>query len=162
VLSELLQTMGFETRIAQMKVQDLFGGHILVEVLTHEGWVVPDASFDLYFVSKTGRLASFSEVSDDWLYFRSQAPAGYKMDYCYKDVRYTNWNKIPVVMPLARQVLVVFMGEQKVEGISIRPILLRKFRVYCCVIAGFLIFCLPLLHFIPIKFYAAPSLPISV
>lgn len=140
VLSQLLQTLGFRTRIAQMKVRGLFGGHILVEVYTKNGWVVLDASFDLYFVRKTGELASFKDVSADWPYFRSQVPAGYNMDYRYEDVRYTNWNKIPVVMPLVRQGLVIFIGEERVEGISVRPFLLRRFRVYYYLMAVFIVF----------------------
>jgi hypothetical protein len=142
VLSQLLQTLGFQTRIAQMKVRDRFGGHILVEAYSKNGWVVLDASFDLYFVRKTGGLASFKDVSTDWPYYRSQAPAGYNMDYRYEDVRYTNWNKIPVVMPFVRQVLVIFIGEEKVDAISVRPLLLRRFRVYYYLMAIFVVCCI--------------------
>lgn len=140
VLSQLLLTLGFQTRIAQMKVRGQFGGHILVEVYSKNRWVVLDASFDLYFVRKTGGLASFKDVSADWPYYMSQVPAGYNMDYRYEDVRYTNWNKIPFVMPFVRQVLLIFIEQKKVEAISVRPLLLRKFRLYYYLMAIFVVF----------------------
>src|SRR5882724_5593263 len=131
VLAELLETMGFKTRIAQMKVGDTWGGHIIAEVQTTKGWVVLDASNDLFFTTPSGNLASFKDVSSNWEYYRAQTPKNYNKDYCYTDVRYTNWEKIPVVMPLLKKGLTVFIGSQRVNAISLRSLVLRKYKVYC-------------------------------
>ncbi|HMH22389.1 MAG TPA: hypothetical protein VK563_11465 [Puia sp.] len=131
VLAELLETMGFRTRIAQMKVGNTWGGHIIDEVQTSKGWVVLDASNDLFFTTPSGRLASFSDVSSNWEYYKTQTPGDYNQDYRYADVRYTNWEKIPVVMPLLKKALTLFVGSQRVNTISIRPMILRKYKVYC-------------------------------
>ena len=131
VLSELLETMGFKTRIAQMKVNETWGGHIIAEVQTSKGWVVLDASNDLFFTTPSGSLASFKDVSSNWEYYKAQTPKNYNQDYRYADVRYTNWEKIPVVMPLLKKALTVLVGTQKVNTISIRPLVLRKYKVYC-------------------------------
>ena len=130
VLCELLQCLGFRTRIAQMKVEGRFGGHIVAETQTSKGWVVLDAMFDQFFITAGNRLASFKDVSSDWNYYRLQIKKGYDTAYCYSDVRYTNWGKLPVVLPLCRKVLTLFMGEQRVNEISLRPLFLRKFRVF--------------------------------
>jgi len=130
VLGELLQTMGFQIRIAQMKVGNKFGGHIITEVLTSNGWAVLDASCDLFFTNPQHKLASFKEVSGNWEYYKSQTGKGYEMPYKYSDVRYTNWDKIPVVMPLLRKILVLTIGSKKVDTISLRSFVLRRYRVY--------------------------------
>ncbi|HEY8895207.1 MAG TPA: hypothetical protein VIM79_10355, partial [Niastella sp.] len=44
-------------------------------------------------------------------------------------VRYTNWDKVPVVLPLVKNVLSVFMGKESTETLSIRTFFLRKFSV---------------------------------
>jgi hypothetical protein len=134
VLCELLQCLGFRTRIAQMKVGGHFGGHIVTETMTGKGWVVLDAMFDQYFITPTGKLASFKEVSRCWDFYRQQTKKGYDSDYCYSDVRYTNWNKLPVIMPLCKKTLTLFLGEQRVNELSLRPLFLRKFRLYCYVL----------------------------
>jgi len=131
VLAELLETMGFKTRVAQMKVGNTWGGHIIAEVQTTKGWVVLDASNDLFFTTPSGNLASFKDVSSNWEYYRAQTPKNYNQDYRYADVRYTNWEKIPVVMPLLKKGLTVFIGSQRVNAISLRSLVLRKYKIYC-------------------------------
>jgi hypothetical protein len=129
ILSYILSELNIPNRIAQMKVGNANGGHILVEAETSKGWVVLDGSYDLCFRKNDGRLASFSEVENNWAFYKKQVPANYNLMYCYQGVRYTNWNKIPVVMPLMKKVLEVFLGQERVEKISIRNYFLRKFRV---------------------------------
>ena len=129
ILSYILNELKIPNRIAQMKVGHSDGGHILVEAKTSKGWVVLDGSYDLCFRKNDGELASFSDIKSNWAYYKKQVPANYNLMYCYEDVRYTNWNKIPVVMPLMKKVLGVFLGRDKVEKISIRNYFLRKFRV---------------------------------
>ena len=130
VLCETLTTLGFESRIAQMKVNGRFGGHIITETLTSSGWVVLDASSDQSFTTPQGRLASFKEVSANWNYYKQQTGKNYNPDYTYSDVRYTNWDKIPVIMPLIRKALVLTIGSSRTKAISIIPKVLRRYAIY--------------------------------
>jgi hypothetical protein len=140
VLAQLLETIGFKTRIPQMKVGNIYGGHIITEVLSSKGWVVLDASNNLYFTTPAGKLASFQEVSSNWAYYRAQTPKDYNQAYSYADVRYTNWQKIPVVMPMLKKVLTITLGEKRVSTISIRPYFLRQYRIYCILIILSIVF----------------------
>jgi hypothetical protein len=129
ILSRLLNELNIPNRIAQMKVGGLYGGHILVEAKIADKWVVLDGSYDLCFKKRDGSLASFEDVQTNWDYYRSQVPANYDSHYRYEGVRYTNWNKIPVVMPLIKNILYLIMGKEKAEGFSLRILFLRKFLV---------------------------------
>ena len=129
VLGRLLQEMDMDIRFAQMKVNGMYGGHILVETKMNHGWVVLDPMFDLFFTRPDGKMASFADVQGDWPYYSKQVPDGYKPEYNYAAVRYTNWDKIPVVMPAVKNVLYWSVGREATEGYSIRNLFLRKFDV---------------------------------
>jgi hypothetical protein len=90
---------------------------------------VLDGSYNLAFKKPDGSLASFSDVMNDWNYYKKQAPENYNFNYRYEGVRYTNWDKVPVVLPLVKSVLSVFMGKEELETLSIRTFFLRKFKV---------------------------------
>ena len=135
VFAQLLQSLGFTVRIAQMKVHDHFGGHIIVESRTGHGWVVFDPQFDCCFRKPSGQLASFEDVSANWPWYQRQTPPGYNPAYAYADVRYTNWNKIPVVLPVIRKCLTLFLGEARVHDISVAPLLLRRYRWYALLLS---------------------------
>jgi hypothetical protein len=129
ILSRLLNELKITNRIAQMKVDGLYGGHILVEAKTSKGWVVLDGSYDLYFKRPNGSMASFNDVKDNWAYYHSQVPANYDNRYRYEDVRYTNWNKIPVVMPVIKGFLTMALGKELANSFSFRTFALRKFHI---------------------------------
>ncbi|MEP6750871.1 MAG: transglutaminase domain-containing protein, partial [Bacteroidota bacterium] len=148
VLCRLLNTIGFTTRFAQMKVAGKYGGHIIVEAKTNHGWVVLDPSFNVSFTKPGGPLAGFNDVSANWALYTKQLPAGYNLLYNYQAVRYTNWNKIPVVMPAIRKVLSLFLSEKEIREISLRNYFLNKYEV-CGNILLLLIF--PLSFIIIIK-----------
>ena len=130
VLARLLQDMHFSVRIAQMKVGEKNGGHIIMEVLTRKGWVVLDPYYDLYFKNPLGNLASFNDVSSNWKFYKHQIPVSYDLSYNYKGVSYTNWKKIPVIMPLIKDVLDLIVGKRKADEISLRPYFLSTSKVY--------------------------------
>src|SRR3954465_11220532 len=44
VLGSILHELGFKVRFAQMKVGEVWGGHIIIEAQTAKGWVVLDPS----------------------------------------------------------------------------------------------------------------------
>jgi len=129
ILSRLLNELKIPNRIAQMKVDGLYGGHILVEAKTSKGWVVLDGSYDLYFKKADGSMASFNDVQNNWAYYHTQVPANYNFRYSYNGVRYTNWERIPVVMPVIKGVLTLAVGKEIANGFSIRTFVLRKFHL---------------------------------
>lgn len=129
ILSRLLNELKITNRIAQMKVKGQYGGHILVEAKTAKGWIVLDGLYDLYFKKAGGELASFKDVQNNWNYYRNQVPAGYNPDYSFEGVRYTNWDKIPVVMPVIKGVLALTVGKEEANNFSLRTSFLRKFHL---------------------------------
>jgi len=129
ILSRLLSELKIPNRIAQMKVGDEYGGHNIVEAKSSKGWVVLDPLFNLYFTRPDGQMASFADVQKDWAYFKDQAPQGYDEKYSYTGVRYTNWTKIPVVMPVVKKVLQWTIGKEETETFSIRTHMLKKFTI---------------------------------
>ena len=129
VLGRLLRESDVEIRFAQMKVGNEYGKHIVIEAKTSHGWVVLDPSFDVFFKRPDGQLASFVDVQSDWNYYKQQLPAGYDLAYNYGGVRYTNWDKVPVIMPLIKNVMYFTLGKEKTENYSLRNLVLRKFNL---------------------------------
>jgi hypothetical protein len=140
VLGSILHELGYKVRFAQMKVGDVWGGHIIIEAQTSKGWVVLDPSFNLFFKRPDGRLASFADVHGNWDYYKQQLPPDYIYDYTYSDVRYTNWSKIPVVMPALRGILNVTIGQKATEELSIRIFFIRKFKILYYVFLAFYLY----------------------
>lgn len=129
ILSRLLNELKVPNRIAQMKANGIYAAHNVVEAKTAKGWVVLDGLYDLHFKKADGNLASFSDVQHNWNFFSSQLPANYDHQYRYEGVRYTNWNKVPVLMPVIKGILSVAMGKEKANHFSLRTFFLRKFHV---------------------------------
>lgn len=129
VLARLLNELNIETRFAQMKVGNDYGGHIIIEAFSNGRWVVMDASYDMMFKKSDGSFANFKEVHDNWEVFKLQVPANYDMSYNYAAVRYTNWNKIPVVLPALKKVIAVTKGQQAADEFSLRNLVIRKFNL---------------------------------
>ena len=129
VLSRILRELNVETRFAQMKVNGKFGGHITVEAKSGNKWVSLDPSYNLMFKSTNGQYASFSEISSNWNYYKNQVPENYDQSYSYDDVQYTNWAKVPLVMPALKKFITLVKGEKAAQEFSIRNLFLRKFDV---------------------------------
>lgn len=129
VLNRILEELSVETRFAQMKVGNNFGGHIVSEAKINGSWVVLDPLYNLSFKKEEGGFASFDDVRNNWEYFSTQVPNNYDLSYNYADVRYTNWSKIPVVMPALKKVLDLTIGSERTNAISLRSMFLRKYDV---------------------------------
>jgi len=129
VLARILQTAGVQVRIAEMEVNGLAGGHIIIEANTSSGWVVLDPLYDLYFTTPHGTLASFREVQKNWSFYKRQTPAHYNPAYRYEGVRYTNWNKIPVLLPMVKKILQGVLGKQKTDQLSLRIYFLQPYHL---------------------------------
>jgi hypothetical protein len=115
----------------------------VLEVNTNTGWAVLDPTFDVYFKKPNAGMASFADVEGNWKYYTSQLPAGYDTSYKYEDVRYTNWEKIPILLPAVKKTLDFLLGEQRAGKISMRTYFLKVYDIY---------FYLTLLIYIPIFF----------
>lgn len=140
VLGRILAELNFEIRFAQMKVDGQCGGHILIETKTANGWAVLDPSYNLFFTRADGTFASFNDLKQNWDTYKNQVPADYNMKYNYSDVRYTNWNKIPIIMPALKAVFEFSLGEKEANEFSMRNLFLRKFDFLLKVTLGVYIF----------------------
>jgi hypothetical protein len=129
VLGRLLKNMNYTVRFVQMKSGDVYGAHNVIEAKMGNDWVVLDPLYDLYFTKPGGNLASFADVENNWNYYKSQLPAGYDLTYDYEGVRYTNWTKVPVIMPAVKGILNLTIGKEKADKVSLRSIFLRKFHI---------------------------------
>jgi hypothetical protein len=130
ILFRLLDDAGIPSRMAQMRCGGRDGCHIIDEAFIGGRWVALDPLFNLAFRNDRGQLATFKEISANWQSFRKQAPPGYSQRYRYEAVRYTNWQKIPIVMPALRRVLVAIFGEARTSEISLRSYLMFPNRLY--------------------------------
>jgi hypothetical protein len=131
VLARILQNYNFPIRIDQMKAYGDYGSHNIIEVNVNSQWVVLDPLFDLCFVKPdSGGLASFDDVKNNWAYYSKQLPHGYDSLYKYEDVRYTNWEKIPVLLPAIKKILDFILGKKKADTISLRVHFLRMYDLY--------------------------------
>lgn len=132
VFARALKAAGYTTRIGQMKVNENYGGHILLEtyVPSLQKWVVMDPLYLLVFTNPQGRWASFNEVHNNWGFYKKQIYYNYNYNYNYAGIRYTNWSKIPLVGNLIYNALVLLKGEQAANTISLRPYLLDHYRFY--------------------------------
>ncbi len=130
VLCRILQNLHYNTRLLQMKVRDNQACHTVLEVQSSTGWVVLDPLYNLYFKRPDGRLASFDDVSHSWdSFYHAQAPANYNTRYDYAGARYTNWNSFPVVMPLLKRILGIFMEKERLAHFSLRVYFVKKYMI---------------------------------
>ena len=136
VLARLLQRAGFRVRIAQMDCSNSEKScHIIAEALIDQRYVVLDGMYDHTFSKSDGTLATFNEVSQNWSRYRPQLPDDYPEYFDYHQVRYTNWQKIPILMPAIKKLLDWTMGRDAQE-ISLRPYLLNLYKVYFLLLCG--------------------------
>ncbi len=163
VLARTMQDYKFPVRIAQMKSNGIFAAHNIVEVKTAHGWVVLDPLYDVYFVKPSNQLASFEDVKNNFAYYKSQLPPGYDMQYRYEDVRYSNWTKIPVLMPAIKKLLDLTLGKEKADGISMRTFFLRKYDICFDVVLFIfiLVFSFTVVRLIKAKVFPQKNIPVT-
>ncbi|HVY74811.1 MAG TPA: hypothetical protein VG890_08285 [Puia sp.] len=163
ILARLLSGYDFPVRIAQMKANGRYAAHNIVEARTNHGWIVLDPLFAVYFIRPDKQLASFTDVKNNWNYFRQQLPPGYDTNYRYADVRYSNWSKIPVVLPAVKKILDLAVGRETADGISIRTYFLRKYDIcfWVAACAFFFVFLLALAKLIQFKIFPARNIPLT-
>jgi hypothetical protein len=163
VLARILQGYKYPVRIAQMKSNGVFAKHNIVEAKTRHGWVVLDPFFDVYFINPSQKLASFEDVKNNWEYYKTQLPPGYDMSYRYEDVRYSNWGKIPIVLPAIKKILDRVIGKQSADTISLRVYFLRIYNICFNVILVLfvIIFSYTLVNLIKAKVFPHKNTPVT-
>jgi hypothetical protein len=134
VLARVLQTYHFPVRLAQMKAGGVYAAHNVVETMVRQRWVVLDPTYNLCFVRPDGALAGIADVSKDWGYYSRQVPHDYNPAYRYEGVRYSNWTKIPVLLPALKSLLNATIGPERANGISLRTMFLNTFSVWLYVL----------------------------
>jgi hypothetical protein len=130
VLARVLGSYHYPVRIAQMMVAGKYGGHIVVEACDGDRWVALDPSYNVFYVRPDGHLASISDIRGNWNFYRHQTPPGYNPAYRYEEVRYTNWSKIPVLLPALKKILTWTIGPGKTNHLSIRVLFLHVYDIY--------------------------------
>lgn len=128
VLGRLFSEAEIEYRIMQMLCKPEAKGacHILTDAKIDGKWVVFDPLYNLAYRTPSGELAGFDELNENWDYYSEQTPARYKSTYDFSGRRYTNWQKIPITMPLIHQGLK--LGGQ--NFISVRAYVLNLYFTY--------------------------------
>jgi len=132
VLARSLKMAGYTTRIGQMQVNGKYGGHILLETYlpSLQKWVIMDPLFLLVFTNPKGVWASFSEVHNNWPYYKTQIQHNYNYNYNYEGIRYTNWSKVPFLGTMAYRTIELLKGKEYASTFSLRPYLLDSYRLY--------------------------------
>ena len=127
---EACQRADISARLCQMQV----GGktvHILAEVELGGHWAVVDPQFRQTFQDANGHLVGYAEVSSRWAQYRSQAAPEYEeFGFTFDGVRYTNWEKVPVLMPAFKSILNMTMGRAAADQLSLRSYCLNVHKVY--------------------------------
>lgn len=139
VLARSLKLSGYKVRIGQMKANGYYGAHIIVEVFLPEPkrWAVIDPLFLLTFASTNdGHWAGFEEVKNNWEHYEQIVPSDYDKQYRYEDVRYTNWEKIPLLGSISFGLLKSILGSERASSISMRVLMLNKYYTYLCIFGG--------------------------
>jgi hypothetical protein len=145
VLARTYMSMGFPTRIGQMYANGRFGGHILVEVWSNDRWMVMDPLFNQVFYKPDSTLASFSEVQNNFAFYSKQLYPDYPKEYQFQNVRYTNWEKIPLLSPLFKKTLDIIYGEQRANQFCLRKYVIKFYLLWhsvflflfsCCAVFG--------------------------
>ena len=163
VLARVLQGYKYRVRIAQMEANGVYAAHNIVEVKSREGWIVLDPLYDVYFVTPSQKLASFEDVKNNWAHYQTQLPPNYDPNYCYDNVRYTNWTKIPFFLPVVKKLLDLTIGKENADGISLRTYFLRKYEIgFNLAMASFLfVFSFTLVSLIKAKVFPQKNIPIT-
>ncbi len=123
VVVAMLQSAGIPAHHLQILDTRGHAIHSVVQAEIGGRWVVADALYGIVYRRRDGALATAEDLNLDRPNFRAQVQGvrGYdSTNYDFDQVTSFNWNKIPVLLPTLRKVLVVFLGEERVSQIA-RP-----------------------------------------
>ena len=145
VLAEFCQAADMDIRLVQLKQNGKFGSHIIMEAKVNGKWATADCLFKTIIYNPDSSFASMAEVQKTPALYANSFPAHYPYADAYKDYRYTNWDKIPVLMPMLKSILTLVKGPEWTNTLSLRVYFLNLHKAQ--------FFFLLLLH-IPLFFYS--------
>ena len=130
VLMRTYLTMGYQARIGQMYVNNHYAGHMIVEVKVNGKWRVLDPLFNQFFYKSDSSLASFEDLKQNFKFYSKQCGKWYPKKYMFENVRYTNWNKIPLISPLLKKGLNLIYGEKEANEICLRKYIIKFYIIW--------------------------------
>ena len=145
VLAEFCQAAGIEVRMVQLRFNGTYGGHNIIEAKVNNNWVVADCLFKTIIYNPDSSFASMTDVQKKPAAFVNQFPPYYPYLSAYKEFRYTNWDKIPLLMPMLKSILTLVKGPEWTNTLSLRVYFLNLHKAQ---------FFFLLLLYIPLFFYS--------
>ena len=131
VLAKLLKRSGIKTRIGQLKCDNGWACHIIVEAKINDKWIVLDPLFNIIFKDQNNQMVGFKDLKGNFDNFKSQVPKNYPDEYDYDDIRYTNWDKIPFVSRPIKTFLTFFLSNKNdINEISLRLQVMNLYKIY--------------------------------
>lgn len=123
VLARLLDNAGIQHRIFQIycPTSGIYGCHIALEAKINGAWRSVDPLFNVVLP------VSARQAGQDWEKYRDLFPADYNPEYRYADLRYTNWDKIPVIMPSIKSLL-DWIAPEFGSTLSVRSYVINVYR----------------------------------
>jgi hypothetical protein len=78
-------------------------------------------------------------------------------------VRYSNWTKIPIVLPAIKKILDLTLGKQRADDISLRIYFLRKYNICFDIVLLFfmLVFSFTIIKLIKAKVFPQKNIPVT-
>lgn len=131
LLGRLLDAADIDFRVVQLYCEDVdvWGCHIVLEVEVDGTWRSVDPLFNVVFP------VSAEALRDDWIRYRNIVPPEYNPMYDYSNFRYTNWDKIPVLMPALRRMLEL-VSPDTAKTLSVRRHVLDVYSIWSASLIG--------------------------
>jgi transglutaminase-like putative cysteine protease len=136
IFAESCQHAGIPARLCQLTDSLGTTRHVIAEAMVGGRWVVVDALFGRVFRDRGGRMVGCAEVAADWDYYQRQAPEYLEHGYDFRAVRYTNWSKFPVLLPLVKGGLNLVLGHDRADTVSVRSYCLNLYSTYLLLLLG--------------------------
>jgi hypothetical protein len=148
VLAELCQAGGYPVKMVQLKYKGQFGGHNIIEAFVDNKWVAADGLFKIVLYNSDSSLASLEDIQKKHKIYINQFPVDYPYVDAFTDYRYTNWDKIPIIMPAIKVGLSLLFGNEFVNKLSLRVYFLNlhKSHFYILIFLYFFIFIFSIKH----------------
>lgn len=125
VLGRMLDRAGIYFRVVRIyfPASDRWACHLAIEAKADGKWRAIDPFDNLVFP------VDYVELSRHWDAYKDLAPPGYDRHLDKAEVFYTNWYRIPVIMPAIKKVL-DWTAPDLASNFSLRRYLLNVYRVY--------------------------------
>jgi len=125
VLGRLLDRAGIQFRIVRIyfPAKGTWACHLGIEARAEGKWRAIEPFDNIVFP------VDYLELSRHWADYKALAPSGYDPHLYQAEIRYTNWRRIPVIMPVIKKIL-DRTAPKFASTFSLRRYLLNAYRVY--------------------------------